>query len=130
MSSAHVYPCIPCIIVFFKHSNITILVTVQMSQKLHFWRRALWRHDRWCTSPGHIALSWSLCSGPLPKFQKQYQKLKLWILEISMQPAFYYLAFCIANHFILSKSTRKQVNDPHWQKSFNSLWISQYFNIG
>ena len=28
------------------------------------------------TSPGHIALSWSFCSEPLPKFQKQYLKLK------------------------------------------------------
>ena len=81
------------------------------------------------TSPGHIALSWSSCSEPLPKFQKQYPKLKFWISEISMQPVFYYLAFCIANHFILPKSTRKQVNDPNWQKNFNNLWISQYFKI-
>ena len=64
-------------------------------------------------SPGHIARSWSSCSGPLPEFQKPNPKLKLLILDISMQPVFYYLAFCIANHFILRKSTRKQVNDPN-----------------
>ena len=72
-------------------------------------------------SPGHIALSWSLCSGSLPKFQKQYPKLKFLISEISMQPVFYYLAFYISNHFILPNSTRKQVNDPNLQKSFNNL---------
>ena len=93
----------------------------------------VWQTDRptnWYISPGHIALSWSSRSGPLPKFRKQYTKLKFWILEISMQPEFYQLAFCIANHFILPKSTRKQVNDPNWQKNFNNLWVSQYFKIG
>ena len=65
------------------------------------------------SSPGHIALSWNSCSEPQPKFLKQYPILNLRILEISMQPVFYYLAFCIANNFILTKSTRKQVNDPN-----------------
>ena len=91
-----------------------------------------WDSDEceWYASPGHIALSWSLCSEPLAKFQKQYPKPKFWISEIFMQPVFYYLAFCIANPFILPKSTRKQVNDPNWKKNFNNLWISQYFKIG
>ena len=116
-------------IVRFSHSKSTHPNQTNQTQQSIPNRSTMRRTTESYTSPGHIALSWSSCSGPLPKFQKQYPKLKLWILEISMQPAFYYLAFCIANHFILPKSTRKQVNDPNWQKNFNNLWIGQYLKI-